>query len=266
MTTREYPTAFMKKIKVLGLAFSLCAFQAFAQEAEVEPEVEVQPEVEVPPAIENRYASDAAFVAPRGSAVAQTLLGLADLVLAGWAYPGLGKEASAVRRAEVALEKAMDLPLDEEMRMATIQAIETDPDSYVSSRLRGTVLSPAAKQRINSLREASTVSSSDKRKIVLREAQNVSKARKAGFMGAQHLGLIDRSVRFLRKGAALLFVIDGVARVYVWHALEADPTFTPVGHYLMEQISGSDITYGVDRLRSPFRREAEPAGEPGGSE
>ncbi|MNL52964.1 hypothetical protein D3C87_1761790 [compost metagenome] len=60
----------------------------------------------------------------------------------------------------------------------------------------------------------------------------MSAVRASALEGLQKTGMLDKSLRIVRYGASLVLVGDVAARVYIWNALDANPTLSPAATYI----------------------------------
>ncbi|MNL83495.1 hypothetical protein D3C87_2111610 [compost metagenome] len=60
----------------------------------------------------------------------------------------------------------------------------------------------------------------------------MSAARANALESLQKAGLVEKSFKVVRYGASLVLVGDVAARVYIWNALDANPTISPAATYI----------------------------------
>lgn len=183
---------------------------------------------------QNRGSSDAIFDEPAKAGGTQIFLGIAELILAGYAYPGLTSHQVAVNSAQLQLDVANDLPVSEAQRKASINSIVYNPTNYDFEMDVGRVRELKAQhaRRLEKLETAALVSKAEKQTAIEAAEVGVAKSREAALKAAQSLGFVDKAVKVVRVGGSVLLVGDVVARIYVWNAMDANPTISPVATYL----------------------------------
>jgi hypothetical protein len=188
---------------------------------------------------DNRQADDQIFSDPATAGWTQIFLGITELVAAQYAFPGMAVEGTAVKAAELELTLANDLPVSEAQRTASIQAILKNPNNFDFESDIGdeSLLKTEAATRIERLRSVSIIDQAEKAKIIAAASTNLAAARETALKAAQNLGLIDKSVKVLRVGASVLLVGDVAARLYIWNAMDANPTISPAATYLYDLIA-----------------------------
>lgn len=188
---------------------------------------------------DNRAAGDDIFSEPKKAGWTQMFLGFSELLAAQYAYPGLSSQARGVAIAELELAVANDLPVSEAQRRSTISAILQNPESYDFESNVGdeSSLNTRAAQRVEKLRSVSIASATQKSAAIRVASFRVGSAREAALKAAQELGLVDKTVRVVRQGAAVILVGDIIARIYVWNAMEANPTLSPAATYIYNQLA-----------------------------
>ena len=152
-----------------------------------------------------------------------------------------------VSEAEEALESARGL-LSETEKVKLIEVLTADfnrLDELVTSYSDDipTELSTQLENSSKKLSEAvsrEVVTDAQKAAQLDDAAKNLAQAR-ARLVGAVDTlpkvntskgpGLIQKGVRLLRVLGATVFVVDGASRIYIWNALEKDPTLSPVATF-----------------------------------
>jgi hypothetical protein len=183
----------------------------------------------------NRDGKDALFSEPKADVGNQYLLGLGEMLASYAVTPGMTGAESSLAKAEWNLKLAQDLPLTEGHRRATINAILQNPKSYSTG-----IVTPAfpeflkdePAQRLEALRSAPVVTKAEKAVAVQASETALSLARANALESLQKAGLIEKSVKVARYGASLILVGDVAARVYIWNAMDANPTLSPAATYL----------------------------------
>ena len=179
---------------------------------------------------DNRSGADALFSEPATDGGTQVLLGLGELIAAERIKPGMTVENAMLSKAEAQLRLAEDLPTSETQRAATIRAIENNPNNYLTAA--PSELKPGAARRIEALRSAAIVTKAEKTAAIEATQDILSTARADALISLQKAGLVEKSIRVVRYGASLVLVGDVAARIYIWNALDANPTISPAATYL----------------------------------
>ena len=187
----------------------------------------------------NRDAADEIFDEPKVSGWTQILIGFVEFLAASSVYPGLSNEAKLVKTTELNLALAEDLPTSEAERKAKIDALLHNPNNFDFDMDIGNEyeLKKKAAHRLEKLRSAIIVSEADRAKAISKASTEVGKAREAALKAAQAKGLISKTVKIARIGGSVLLVGDVLARIYIWNAMDANPTLSPAGTYLYHQLT-----------------------------
>lgn len=209
---------YLKKLAIAALIVQGLGVNAFAQ---------------------NRGDSDAIFNEPAKAGWTQVFLGVTELIAAKWVAPGLTTHQKAVNSAQFSLDIANDMPATEIQRKATINAIIGNPDNYQFETDVGdpAELKPYHAQRLERIKSVSLTTRAERQAAVQAAELNLAKAREAALKAAQSLGLVDKAIKVVRVGTAVLLVGDIVARIYIWNAMEANPTISPAATYLQHIMS-----------------------------
>ncbi len=188
---------------------------------------------------DNRSSGDEIFNEPATAGWTQIFLGITELIAAQYAYPGMAAEATAVKTAQLELTLANDLPVSEAQRVSAIEALLNNPNNfdYESEIGDETQLKSNQATRLERLRSVAIVGQADKAKEIAVASTKLAQARESAVKAAQSLGLVDKSVKVIRVGASVLLVGDVVARIYIWNAMDANPTISPAAVYLYNQIA-----------------------------
>lgn len=189
---------------------------------------------------QNRDQSDVVFKDPSRGKGVQTVLGIAEVLAASALWPGMDRIQQEVASAALELEKANDLSVTEEERLAKVNAILANPGNYtfdVDKEYGENGLKEKVAYRLDGIRGARLVSEAERKAAIEAASQRLAVAKVDQLGRAQNLGLLDRSTRIVRQGASVLLLVDVVGRIYVYNAIEADPTLSPVGTYLMNKVS-----------------------------
>jgi len=186
-------------------------------------------------AASNRDGADSLFAEPKADVGNQYLLGLGEVIAAYAVAPGVTGAESSLAKAEWNLKLAQDLPLTEGQRQATIKAILENPKSYSTGIITPEIqefLKDEPAQRLEALRSAPVVTKAEKAAAVQASEVALSAARANALESLQKAGLIEKSFKVVRYGASLVLVGDVAARVYIWNALDANPTISPAATYI----------------------------------
>jgi|GEM_PF-4925681 hypothetical protein len=185
---------------------------------------------------DNRGSADVLFDQPATAGGTQFLLGLAELIAAERIKPGMTVADKMLTKAESTLTLAQDLPTSEAQRTATISAINGNPANFADNGGLQPELKPAAARRIEALKSAAIVTKAEKTAAIEAAQDLLSSARADALITMQKMGALDKAVRVARYGTSLILVGDVVARIYIWNALDANPTISPAATYLRSLI------------------------------
>lgn len=185
---------------------------------------------------QNRDSVDRIFPEPTKAGWPQILLGLTQLWIANSLYSYLTPEQNMLKNAALNLQIAQDLPVSEEQRERMITAILNNAEKIDDSNAPESIISQSTKKRIERIQLADLVTATEK-KVAIKIAQEQLAATRTTYLKvAQNMGWLDKSLRILRLGTAVVLVGDVIGRVYVWNALDANPTLSPTATYLQHLI------------------------------
>lgn len=183
----------------------------------------------------NRDGGDALFNEPAKNGGTQVLLGIGELIVAERLKPGMSETQKMLSQAEAKLQLAQDLPTSEAQRKATLKAILENTENYtdeIYGEENREVLKPRVAKRVESLKSAAIVTRAEKAAAVQAMETSLSAVRASALESLQKVGALDKSIRIVRYGASLVLVGDVAARVYIWNALDANPTLSPAAAYI----------------------------------
>ena len=181
---------------------------------------------------DNRGAEDKIFNEPTKAIGAQFLLGFAEayaaIMLTG---PGdkISSEKRTLKNAQDELKKANGLFTSQVDKNISLGEFEK-----WSKREN---LSTANKAAYTRVLASPVVSVEEKATAIKRADENVAKAREKVIKRAQKLGLMSKAFKVVRVGTIVVLVGDILTRVYVWNAMDANPTISPAATYILEQLS-----------------------------
>jgi hypothetical protein len=179
------------------------------------------------------------FPEPTKGGWTQILLGMSELGVAKAVWPGLEREEQALADAQKRLELVKRTPTSEAERLARIEAdghaIAAANSANVQVQV-GTASKVSLADELEFLSSTEAISAEQKTALVAKAETDVARAAESALRAAQERGLIERGLRILRKGTAVILAGDMMSRVYVWNVLEANPTLTPIGNYSAELI------------------------------
>lgn len=181
------------------------------------------------------------FSEPAKGGIAQTLLGLSQLGLARGVWPGLEREELAVAEARKELELTRRLPTSESEKIARMEAnaraiVAADKAPVKVQVLPANPAVPSLQDELDFIARNDVVSAEAKAARIAAAEAELAKRMEVALEAAQRIGILERTLRIVRKGAALLLIADVGARIYVWNGLDANPGLTPIGAYSAAQI------------------------------
>jgi hypothetical protein len=179
------------------------------------------------------------FSDPPTSGWTQVLLGLSEMGAAKAVWPGLEREEQALVDAQKRLELVKRTPTSEAERIAQIEA-----DGHALAEMNqasvqvevGGVSKVNLADELDYLAGTEAVSAQQKASLIAKAEDDVAKAAETALRAAQERGLIERTLRIVRRGTSILLAGDVIGRIYVWNVLEANPTLTPIGYYSADVI------------------------------
>ncbi len=213
----------MKKLLVL---LCLSAFSSFAQAG-------------------NLDTTDSIFNQTSEGGWAQVFLGGSQLLAAQFVGPAASLEALTLQDAEKRLAYVRYLPVSEAERSQTIKMILDNTDNYAftngisvgSVKLGvGSQLTDEAQELVAQIQTSPLVTNAEKLAMIDEASNAVADARVAAVTAAQNMGLLSKAVRVVQRGAQVLLILDVSARVYVWNALDKNPTFSPGATFLVHTL------------------------------
>ncbi len=196
---------------------------------------------------ETRYSADPIFAEPPTAGTTQVILGLTDAALAAllWPKTSVPKDprllALQVAETEMATARAM---ITEAEKTSQKLALET------ANRLAapGSVEALAGEKALASLLSRTTVSEAARTAALENASRAMTEVRGALLNGANAIkgeGIVTRGMKGIRMAGSALFIMDIASRIYVWNAMDRNPTLTPVGSYLHKE--GSKLFNVLDQ-------------------
>lgn len=169
----------------------------------------------------NTRAADPVFNEPAQGGMKQIALGIGDVVIAYLLYPESVEKSLDVTAEEKEYQFALDKPTSETERQAKLAELAKDSEN------------PRTAERIERLNKAAILSDEEKVQAVKESYANLMQANStAARTTANGKKLLPKAIRGLRYLGTAAFTVDVVSRPYIWIALDADPTFSPVVTYL----------------------------------
>ncbi|MBX9766479.1 MAG: hypothetical protein K2X47_04330 [Bdellovibrionales bacterium] len=180
---------------------------------------------------QNRQDDDAIFTEPKKAGWTQILLGFAEALAAKKLIQGLEAESKVLRSAERELAEARGLLTSEAQRRGLINSIEKNvenwhPDVDVDG------LRDEANERIAQLRSQEIVTPAQKEARIAAAQAELASVRKMIIEAASSKKILKTTFRALRIVGSTLLITDVLGRVYVWNAMDANPTLSPGAAYL----------------------------------
>ncbi len=185
---------------------------------------------------QNRQDSDAIFTEPAKAGWTQIFLGFVELIAAGKVYPGLESEIKSLKSAELNLTMAQEAITSERQRERAIQAILDNKENYEFGEVDPDDLKSSASKRIERLKSGSVMTAEAKTAAIEAAKVEVASARQVAVEAAQNKGILQKGIKGLRIVGSTLLVADVVGRIYVWNALDANPTISPGAAYIQHLI------------------------------
>lgn len=189
----------------------------------------------LPAMAENREAEQAFFNEPANAPGTQTVLGLAELLMAMAVYPEMEASKAEVKLAAQQLLQAQDLPVTEAQRHANVLAIYGDRENFSGSG-KGQ-LTDEAKARLEHVTSHPLVSEQEKLGRISAAQEKLSDATYRSIQAMRNLNALDRTIRYFRMAGTTVFVGDALVRFYVYNGLGADPTLSPVATFVYKAIA-----------------------------
>jgi hypothetical protein len=215
---------------------------------------------------QNKTKSDKVFDEPKKGEGTQVLLGLGELYLAKMAWPDQSEKSNILRSAENDLESAKALITETEKaeKVRNIQSIlgtasgdqltpsqkadlvaffnanNPDGDELTTAKLLPEDLAQAedfARAELQRAKAINVVTVAAKAESIEKAGAELTKARQAALAGLDKEAKLAKTIRGVRKVGSSLFILDVASRIYVWNALDANPTLTPVGTFAWKKAS-----------------------------
>lgn len=184
---------------------------------------------------ENREADQRIFDGKPEASFTQVFLGAVDLIMAISVFPGNESLKATLKAAEQNLNYALDLPISESQRQASILAIYGDRDNFTGWE-RGQ-LKKEAMDRLTRAVNHPLVSEAEKTAAVAAAQNKVAAATYDSVHALRSMNALSKTVHYVRVGTSLVFVGDAIARLYIWNQQDADPTLSPVATYVYKSIT-----------------------------
>jgi hypothetical protein len=191
----------------------------------------------------NKNEKDVIFNEEAKGAGTQIILGIADVLLASWAYPGRTITAEELQVHELENELKKPSFENESAKRYEIRKLEyalreglMPMEGDVYKRLSRTELEEVAEE-LKKVKDVPVMTMEQKESI----KKEIAQARKVAIEAAiknkpSTLGRVINGVRVVGSG---LLITDLLGRVYVWNALERNPTFSPVGAFIVHSLKSS---------------------------
>lgn len=186
----------------------------------------------------NRDLEDKVFDEPQRGEWAQIWIGGFEYFAAEMIRPQLGGELKSVKAAEFELKITRHLATSDSQRVQALEAILNNPHNFYFKSDVGKVseLKKGAAELYQRVKSTEIMTKVEKTALIESAKKEVANARTTALTAARNKGLLHKGVKFLRMGTSIILYGDFLARIYIWNALKADPTYFPVATYLKKKL------------------------------
>jgi hypothetical protein len=184
---------------------------------------------------QNRLDEDQIFSRPPNGSGTQIILGLAELWSAAALWRSAEVEKNTVVTAEKELSRVLNSYASEAERTNAVDALLENKTSYDNEKVTKNLsdLTNEAANKLEKIKRTKVLVGAERQAAITAAESRLTESRKVFLESAQKSGASANVFKAVKRVGSALLVMDLLGRIYVWNALDADPTFSPGAQLLI---------------------------------